>query len=369
MWFRTKASSARCSGPTNPGARRGACARLSAIHTVFSESVDEVFGRWGSSWRVFDPKRSPFGAGARGPARARVSRAQEALPGLLLPPDVRRGNPSRAAAARRAPLPPTPPLLAASADDDDESDDKKDNEALRGPTSDDPLAIRPKAADLRDPGDLPPEVINEAVASRRNARSEKGSAFEDAKRRRGRPAWRRKQDDTPLRDGNRDRLMGLLTERAARTLLFYLTETNPTGHAWLRAYLHQYPIPRDEGTWADISGETFLRRMLNHSMSEANFGDLNGMDSMYSAQFGTIAVSPRDLAQRIMDVRTKLASEFVDDLIDVKEENAVLLRETLAASLGLSGLGSLEEEGGEGGEKGRSQVEGGGGKDTKSDDG
>lgn len=34
-----------------------------------------------------------------------------------------------------------------------------------------------------------------------------------SKRRRGRPAWMRSPTDSPLRDGNRDRLVGLLTER------------------------------------------------------------------------------------------------------------------------------------------------------------
>ena len=47
-----------------------------------------------------------------------------------------------------------------------------------------------------------------------NARkSDKGDSYKNRTRRRGRPAWTRSPDDTPLRDGNRDRLMGLLTER------------------------------------------------------------------------------------------------------------------------------------------------------------
>ena len=45
------------------------------------------------------------------------------------------------------------------------------------------------------------------------ARSHKGQNFEDKKRRRGRPAHLRSPYDTPLRDGNRDRLIGLLTDR------------------------------------------------------------------------------------------------------------------------------------------------------------
>lgn len=67
-----------------------------------------------------------------------------------------------------------------------------------------------------------------------NPRSRKGASLENKKRRKGRPAWTRKPDDTPFRseasvsllvtkagyqpgsfcrDGNRDRLVGLLTER------------------------------------------------------------------------------------------------------------------------------------------------------------
>lgn len=44
-------------------------------------------------------------------------------------------------------------------------------------------------------------------------RSGKGSSYSNKNRRRGRAAWLRSPDDTPLRDGNRDRLMGLLTDR------------------------------------------------------------------------------------------------------------------------------------------------------------
>ena len=54
---------------------------------------------------------------------------------------------------------------------------------------------------------------------RNRARSQKGDSFERVGRRRGRPAWTRNPDDSPLRDGNRDRLIGLLTERAAKTLV------------------------------------------------------------------------------------------------------------------------------------------------------
>lgn len=49
--------------------------------------------------------------------------------------------------------------------------------------------------------------------------------------------------------------------RAARTLSYYLSETTPVVHQWLNQYIHEHPIPRD-GSWDDISGDTFLRGLL-----------------------------------------------------------------------------------------------------------
>jgi hypothetical protein len=42
----------------------------------------------------------------------------------------------------------------------------------------------------------------------------------------------------------RDRLIGLLTERAARTLLYYLSETNQHLYHWFTIYIRDNPIPR-----------------------------------------------------------------------------------------------------------------------------
>lgn len=46
-------------------------------------------------------------------------------------------------------------------------------------------------------------------------RSSKGANFERADRRRGRPAHMRSPDDTPLRDANRDFMLGVITARCA----------------------------------------------------------------------------------------------------------------------------------------------------------
>ena len=47
------------------------------------------------------------------------------------------------------------------------------------------------------------------------AQSKKGAMCDAKTRRRGRPAHLRSPEDSPLRDGNRDRVIGLLTERCA----------------------------------------------------------------------------------------------------------------------------------------------------------
>ncbi|KAL0020346.1 hypothetical protein WJX79_000198 [Trebouxia sp. C0005] len=164
------------------------------------------------------------------------------------------------------------------------------------------------------------------------ARSRKGKSVENQKRRKGRPAWQRKPDDTPFRDGNRDRLVGLLTERAARTLCYYLSETNLNVHHWLMTYMQKYPIPRS-GAWDDVSGETFLRKLLSMPTEHAKW--TTGRDPLYDNIPGC-GVDPRNLAQRIMAIRSQVALEFIEDLKEVSEENSVLLRESLVASLSLS---------------------------------
>jgi hypothetical protein len=62
----------------------------------------------------------------------------------------------------------------------------------------------------------------------------------------------RSPDDTPLRDGNRDRLMGLLTDRAAKLLAGDVSESNPALHTWMVMYLNENKIPKVGGhaTWS-----------------------------------------------------------------------------------------------------------------------
>lgn len=59
--------------------------------------------------------------------------------------------------------------------------------------------------------------------------------------------------------------------RAAKTLLYYFFEMNPTLYGWFMQYLKEHKIPK-EGSWDDISGETFLRELLTTPIEETNWG-------------------------------------------------------------------------------------------------
>lgn len=179
-------------------------------------------------------------------------------------------------------------------------------------------------------GEAPKDPKNPQPQPKRTdtGRSRKGKMFEDKKRRKGRPAYLRSPYDSPLRDGNRDRLIGFLTERAAKTLLCYLMETNVNVYHWLTKFYMVNPIPKN-GNWDDVSGETFLRKLLSMPVECAS---VSIGDPMYEI-CAPIGVDPRSIAQRIMEIRSQLALEFIQDLGMVSEENAHLYRETLTASL------------------------------------
>lgn len=138
-----------------------------------------------------------------------------------------------------------------------------------------------------------------------------------------------KPDDSPLRDGNRDRLLGLLTERAAKTLLFYCSETNQHLYHWLMDYIKKNPIPRD-GAFEDVSGETFLMNLMVEPAISARAQP--ALDPLFDCST-PLTVDPRNVAQRIMDIRVAMSKEFQEDLSRIDEENMELLRRSLMVSL------------------------------------
>ncbi|GAX76567.1 hypothetical protein CEUSTIGMA_g4013.t1 [Chlamydomonas eustigma] len=157
----------------------------------------------------------------------------------------------------------------------------------------------------------------------------KGGSFEKKYRRRGRPAYLRSPDDTPLRDANRDFMLGVITARACRTLIVYLQETNLTVAHWLVAYMQENPLTLT-GTWEDISGDNFIRKLLTMPVEAATYNI--GREGLYD-NAATIGVDPRSIAQRILQIRYEIAKELIQDLQLIPEDNNQLLRETLTMSL------------------------------------
>lgn len=121
-----------------------------------------------------------------------------------------------------------------------------------------------------------------------------------------------------------------MTARAVRTLATYLAETNLHLYHWLTAFEKANPIPRD-GAWDDVSGTTFLRKLLAMPVSGARY-DV-GREELFNNFNSGLAVDPRQIAQRILDIRKAIAAEWRQDLEDIGEENAIILREAAAASL------------------------------------
>ena len=61
-------------------------------------------------------------------------------------------------------------------------------------------------------------------------------------------------------------MVGLLTERSARTLLYYLQETNLNVYYWLQAYMQAYPIPRARHPLCAVCCETAVLLCLTHAL-------------------------------------------------------------------------------------------------------
>jgi len=180
-------------------------------------------------------------------------------------------------------------------------------------------------------------AVGALVVRCQDGKDNAGASHAKKVRRLGRPAWKRSPDDTPLRDGNRDRIQGMLTTAAVKTLLAYTTETNQQLHHWLRRFSHENEIPM-VGCWEDVSGDTFLRKLLQGELTSQGH---QGMEALFD-HTTPIAVDPANLAMRIMDIRTVLAKEWIDDLQQVAEDNGQLLKASLLASLELEAPAGVE---------------------------
>lgn len=56
-------------------------------------------------------------------------------------------------------------------------------------------------------------------------------------------------------------------------------------------------------------------------------------------------VDPRNVAQRIMEIRSQIAKEWIEELKSVSEENALLMRETVLSSFSMEELPVADDTG------------------------
>lgn len=76
----------------------------------------------------------------------------------------------------------------------------------------------------------------------------------------------------------------------------------------VQEYIRQNPIPV-EGSWDAVSGEEFLRNLLTAGVDQTTYE--GGVKDPLFSSFGSIGIDPRAIGQRIMDIRTALAQEFI----------------------------------------------------------
>lgn len=112
-------------------------------------------------------------------------------------------------------------------------------------------------------------------------------------------------------------------------MIIYLQETNVVACQWLMTFMNANPITLS-GSWEEISGDAFLKKLLSMPVQEHRFQ--NGCEDIHN-NFSAIAVDPRSIAQRILEVRAQLAKELIQDVALVPEDNDLLLQQSLLASL------------------------------------
>jgi hypothetical protein len=55
--------------------------------------------------------------------------------------------------------------------------------------------------------------------------------------------------------------------------MIYLMETNVNVYSWLITFYKANPIPRN-GSWDEVSGDAFLRKLLSMPVEEAKFNSV-----------------------------------------------------------------------------------------------
>lgn len=69
---------------------------------------------------------------------------------------------------------------------------------------------------------------------------------------------------------------------------------------------------------------------------------MQGVDSLYDCT-GRLIVDPRNVAQRILEIRSQIAKEWIEELKSVSEENALIMRETVVSSFSMENIPVVED--------------------------
>ena len=119
-----------------------------------------------------------------------------------------------------------------------------------------------------------------------------------------------------------------------RTLVHYCSETNGEMHLFLNGYLAEHPLVVDSSygarAWlAELAAQP-LARVSDPGRSSA---PSPAALAQASPDKNVREVSPRDVVERVLALRTDIAAEMAADLDAVREANASVLRAALARTL------------------------------------
>ncbi|CAD7701607.1 unnamed protein product [Ostreobium quekettii] len=124
-------------------------------------------------------------------------------------------------------------------------------------------------------------------------------------------------------------LRSLVTRQALKTLLHYLEETNPQLHYFLHAHVVEHPLKMDGSSedWLTELAATPLTKVRDPRRSTAPTMEAE------AAVKGEKEVSPRDLAERILELRAQIAQEVAEDAELMPGFNDAVLRRALAKTI------------------------------------
>ncbi|WIA12739.1 hypothetical protein OEZ85_006377 [Tetradesmus obliquus] len=127
-------------------------------------------------------------------------------------------------------------------------------------------------------------------------------------------------------------LKTLLTRQAVKTVLNYLSETNGELHFFLHNYLSEHPLPLAGETDAD-AWLVELASSPYTTVSDPRRSSVPTVAAKAVVMQGERAVSPRDVADRIMGLREHIAQEMQEELGAIHGANSDVNRRALEKTM------------------------------------